>query len=444
MAFLGLLITIVCGYFLFTLPRKWAPLPMMIAATYMTAGQALDVAGLNFTVIRIVALIGLLRVTFKRERVAGGWQTMDRLVAVWGVWVVVSAVFHKDVGSTLIFRSGFVFDNVVIYFLFRVFMRNAEEFLQLCKVLIIVLAPLAALMLWEKLAGANWFAFLGGVSPEVNVRGGKIRAQGPFAHPILAGTIGAACLPLAIFLWRSNRSLVFVGAAASLALVYASASSGPIMTMLTVLFGLALWLVRGQLRTIRWSAVGLVCILSVVMQAPVYYLIARIDLTGGSTGWHRAALIEVSIKHLGEWWFAGTDYTRHWMPTGVHWNKDHTDITNHYIQMGVMGGLPLMFLFMAILAAAFAAVGRALRRNRRAPLERQFLIWTLGAILFGHATTFISVTYFDQSIVYVWFLLAAIGSLHIVKPAKAKTPAPAPAGSSGTSPHQDAAKPSPA
>lgn len=425
MSFVGFLVTVVCAYYLFTLPRAWAPLPMLIAATYMTASQALDVGGLNFTVIRIVALVGLIRVLVKHERIAGGWQTMDRLMAAWGVWVVCSGVFHKDLMSTLIFRAGYVFDNVIIYFLFRVFMRNLDEFLQLCKVVIIVLAPLAFLMLWEKLKGHNWFSFLGGVPAEVTVRDGKVRAQGPFGHPILAGTVGAACLPLAIFFWSRNWKLLLMGAAAGMAMVYASSSSGPIMTMMTIVFGLALWKVRGQMKVVRWGAVGLVCALSLVMQAPVYYLLARIDLTGSSTGWHRAALIEAAINHLSEWWFAGTDYTRHWMPTGVHWNADHTDITNHYLQMGVLGGLPLMILFLSVLLAGFGAVGRALRRNKHAPVERRFLIWTLGAILFGHATTFLSVSYFDQTIVYLYFVLAAIGSLQALQPVMASAPAPA-------------------
>ena len=65
--------------------------------------------------------------------------------------------------------------------------------------------------------------------------------------------------------------------------------------------------------------------------------------------YHRAALIESAIKHLDEWWLAGTDYTRHWMPSGIPANENHTDLTNHYIAMGVMGGLLLLLLFIWLL-----------------------------------------------------------------------------------------------
>ncbi|MCO5050844.1 MAG: hypothetical protein M9920_00880 [Verrucomicrobiae bacterium] len=415
MNLLGFIVTLVCAYYLYMLPRRWASLPLLIATTYMTTGQALNIGGLNFTEMRIMAMVGCLRVMIKQERIAGGWQTMDRLMATWGVWVVCSGLFHKDVGGTLILRSAYVFDNALIYFLFRIFLQNFEDFRRLCKPMIIILVPLAVLLLWEKLRGYNWFAYLGGMPLEITVRDGKVRAQGPFAHPILAGTVGAACLPLVLGCWWQDRKVAIIGGMVTAAMVYASASSGPIMTMMIILFGMALWLVRKQMKVVRWGAIGMVVLLSLVMQAPVYYLLAKIDLTGSSTGWHRAALIEAAIQHLGEWWIVGTDVTRHWMPTGVYWSQNHTDITNQYLQFGVLGGLPLMLLFIGILASAFAAVGRALRRDKQAPFERRFLIWTAGATLFGHATTFLSVAYFDQSIVYIYFLLGAIASFQAAK-----------------------------
>jgi hypothetical protein len=44
--------------------------------------------------------------------------------------------------------------------------------------------------------------------------------------------------------------------------------------------------------------------------APACFLIARIDLPGGSSGgYHRAAIIEAAISHFREWWFAGTNWT---------------------------------------------------------------------------------------------------------------------------------------
>jgi hypothetical protein len=175
----------------------------------------------------------------------------------------------------------------------------------------------------------------------------------------------------------------------------------------------ALWMLRYRqnMRLVRWLAVFGYFSLDLVMKAPAYYLLGRIDITGGSTGYHRAALIESSINHLHEWWLAGTDFTRHWMPSGVSWSPDHADITNHYLHLGVIGGLPLMLLFIAVLAKGFSFVGQTLRQSAALPAESRFMIWALGASLFAHTATFISVSYFDQSFVFIYLTLAAISSV---------------------------------
>jgi hypothetical protein len=184
------------------------------------------------------------------------------------------------------------------------------------------------------------------------------------------------------------------------------------MMVFATLFAMALWKVRKMMRVILWLAFIGTLVLDMVMKDPIYYLMARIDITGGSTGWHRAALIQSALNHLDEWWFSGTDYTRHWMPTGIHANAIHTDITNHILQMGVWGGLPLVFLLIGILVAAFSIISKTLKLNKSAPVEQQFLVWTLGSILFGHVTNFFSISYFDHSIVYYYLLLAGIASYH--------------------------------
>ena len=89
------------------------------------------------------------------------------------------------------------------------------------------------------------------------------------------------------------------------------------MTAAFVLLGLILWNARKYMRLIRWGALFGIVAVAIVMNAPLYYLIARIDLTGSSTGYHRAALIDAAITHANEWWVGGTDHTRHWMPYGL-------------------------------------------------------------------------------------------------------------------------------
>ena len=119
-------------------------------------------------------------------------------------------------------------------------------------------------------------------------------------------------------------------------------------------------------------------------------------------------MIRSSIEHLGEWWVVGTDYTRHWMATGMYANERHTDITNHYLAMGVLGGLPLMVLFVALLALSFRDIGRVLKQRTSGPVEDRRLIWSIGAVLFGFVMSFCSISMFDQVVIFYYLTLAAV------------------------------------
>ena len=99
------------------------------------------------------------------------------------------------------------------------------------------------------------------------------------------------------------------------------------------------------------------------------------------------------------------------MPTGVSWDPGHTDITNHYLQLGVIGGFALMALFVSIIWCGFSYVGQVLKANETASFANRLFVWSLGASLFAHAATSISVSYFDQSFVFVYVTLAAIATI---------------------------------
>lgn len=408
----GIAFLILSALALLFVPRRWAPLPLLIGACYMTLGQTFKVGPYTFTMIRALVAVGVLRILLRGERLVGRINYIDIILLFWAAWALCSSYFHKDPSESLIFRMGMAYNALGIYFLLRVFLQNMEDVRLVCRITIIVLIPLAIEMLSEQITGRNFFSFLGGVPEAAYIRAGKIRAQGPFNHPILAGAVGATSIPLAMTFWRSNRTIALAGLAATSAIIVASRSSGPIIIALACFLALYLWKVRRHMSAIRKSCVVVIVFLQLVMKAPVYYLIARIDLSGGSTGWHRAQLIDAALGHLDEWWWAGTDYTRHWMPYGVTWSPDHVDITNYYIKMGVIGGLPLMLSFIALLTAGFVGAGRAMQRQANGPQDDVFLLWALGSALFGHAVGFISCTYIDQSVVFLYLALAAISSIY--------------------------------
>jgi len=280
-----------------------------------------------------------------------------------------------------------------------------------------MLVPVAAAMVLEHVLGRNLFGVFGGVPEGVYVRDGSIRSQGPFQHPILAGTVGAVCFPLMWGIWRRYPLSAVLGMAACITMTLASSSSGPLMSLVFGLAAVAMWRLRAWMPLVRWGAVATYVGLTFVMTRPPYYLISKIDLTGSSTGWHRSRLIESTIEHFSEWWMVGTDRTVHWMGLS-NWSEQHADITNYYIGFGVVGGFLAMLLVIAIIVNAFRWVGVVVTRNESASRSDAFMVWCFGAGLFAHAVTGLSVSYFDQSMIFIWLNIAVISSMYsITRPA---------------------------
>jgi hypothetical protein len=405
-----------------TVPRRWAPVPILVGSCYMTIGQVAQVGPFDFQLFRVLLALGVVRVIVRREFIEGPLNAIDYLVIAWGAWVLVASFFHEFApGSGPVFALGSIYNVALPYFLMRVWCRNAEELKFVIGAIALLLLPIAVTMWIEKIAVRNPFAIFGGVLEIPMIREGNVRASGPFAHPILAGTVGATCLPLMVALWKPQPLLAVAGMAACLAIVIASASSGPIMSLIFGVLALGLWRVRSVTRFTLPALLISYVALSLVMSRPPYYILNYIDITGGSTGWHRAALIESFLAHFHEWWAFGTDRTRHWMPHASGPSPQHTDITNGYIGYAIVGGLPALLLILAILLTAFRYVGMAAGvRNPGVP-QHGFMAWCLGSALFAHAATSISVAYFDQSVVFFWITISVIGSLHSFERQRAAT-----------------------
>jgi hypothetical protein len=406
---------VVSTFAILVLPRRWAALPLLAAACYITVGQQINLGPFTFTVLRIVIGIGFVRAMLRREKLPGGVNRLDFLVLAWGIWAVASSTFHEDVGSTVVAHLGSVYNAWGIYFLFRVFCSSAKDIVRLARIAGLVLVPVALEMVYEHVAFQNLFSVLGAPDAPA-LREGRIRALGPFAHPILAGSVGGVTLPLMAGLWPRHRASAAVGILTCVTMVVASGSSGPLMTLLVAIVALSMWPFRRHMRRLQWAAAGVFLVLVAAMSRPPYYIIQKFELFGGSTGWYRSRLIESGFEHFDEWWFAGTDYTRHWMPHTNAINERHTDITNHYLGLCVTGGLPLLVLHLLILVAAFSFVRQGYLESAGARPARGFLSWVLGCALFAHAVTNISVSYFDQSSLFLYLTIAAIGSLHGVQP----------------------------
>jgi len=407
---IALLFLMTAAVAILTVPRRWAPVPLLAGACYMTLGQGIIIGGFHFYFIRLLLLVGLIRIFVRHERPHGGMLGMDWAFVLWAGWAILASAFHNNPADTLQMHLGMVYNGLSIYFLFRCFVQTEEDIRKVLRITVWLLVPVALTMVYEQTAHYNIFSVLGGINEVPIFREGHIRSQGPFAHPILAGIVGGVCIPLMIGLWGYHPFIACVGLTACLGMVLTSHSSGPLISLIFGLLALVLWHWRHWTRQLRWAALFGYMLLELLMKAPAYYLITRIPM--GGKAWHRADIIDAGVNHINEWWFAGTDYTRHWMAYGVTWSPDHADITNHFLGQGVKGGLLLMLLFICFFWIGFRYVGQILQLWSHEPIKRQFLVWSLGASLFTHMISCISVAYFDQSILFLYLTLALTANIY--------------------------------
>ena len=409
---LGMLL--VMAYLTWSLPRRFAVCPLLTMTCLMPLGQQLVIGGFHFYLFRVLLLVGVFRVILRGEARQLVLIHTDKLFVLWVIVTIMFGTLAQPSLDLFKNRLGEAYNAVGSYLFVRCVIVDFEDILTSVRALAWLSLGVAVLMLVEKTTSHNHLAVFGGVSPITPVREGHLRCQGAFRHPILAGTFGATQFPLFVALWYSRpeyRRLSAAAAISSVVIALAASSSGALMAFLAGVAGLAFWPRRNQIRVLRWSAVLIILSLALVMNAPVWYLFNRLSSITGGTGWHRAYLIDMAIRHFNEWWLFGTTYTAHWGPAGETATGDPNmmDITNHFILQGVSGGLLKLVLFIAMIVSSFRSISQGLQAEGVSPAT--FFVWALGVALFAHCASFMSISYFDQMIIVWYWLLAVVARI---------------------------------
>ncbi len=402
----GAAAAIVLGLALLALPRRYAVIPILVLACFVSTRQRIAIATIDFDLNRILVLVGWIRLLMRGEARSIRLHEVDKLVLFWVLAATVTGILRELSGAAVINRIGTAFDRAGMYFLFRCLVRDWRDVRTTVLAFVALSVPVAASFINENMTGRNFFSVFGGVAEFTRLREGKLRCQGAYAHPIIAGVFWVSVLPLMIAQWwspRVPRLVVIVGVGCSLTIIVLSQSSTPLGGVGAVLMGGGLYLLREHMRLLRWSLLGILTVLHLVMAKGVHHLLARIDLVGGSTGWHRFNLIDKWLKNAPEWFVLGTGST-------VHWGRLMGDITNQYVLEAVRGGILTFGLFIALITVCYRRIGwlwRAYPRKR----EYRYLAWALGVTLFAHTMMFFGVSYFGQAETAWYLTLAIIGSM---------------------------------
>ena len=411
----ALTVTTLLCILIFITPRKLVLYVFLAGVCWIPAGPRIFLGPADFPAYRLLICAVLVRIFLRKEKPIGPVNKLDKIVIVWSVITFCTGTILYGSVSGFINRLGALYDSAIVYYLFRVYINDLYDIKGFAKIMGFILLPIGIAMAYEIIGKYNVFSIFGGVDQYPIVRGVHFRARGPFGHPILAGNVAAISTPFFYFLARSkeqnNSFYGYMGIIVAFIMIIMCGSSGPILTFAVCALGVALWRQKKNIHYIIRFCIIAVIFLQLIMDDPIWYAAARIDLAGGSTGWHRARLISSALEHFGEWWLIGTEYTRHWMPTGVSWSPNHTDITNQYILIGINGGIFSVVSFILMIRMGFKCLGEILNKVRLSE-DNAKLVWYMGAILFCHTVSFLSIAYFDQTISFFYGLLAMISSLY--------------------------------
>lgn len=398
-------------------PRKYVVVPLLLCTFLVPRGQVILLAGTHIYVRLILLFVGFIRVLKDKFRIAGGFNSVDKLFIVWVCYRVFATVVTNWPAATME-QMAFLLQAICGYFLLRYAIQNEEDVARTAKTLAFIALVLSLCMVYEHYSLINPFGtYLGGTDPTPIIRNGTGRAQATFGHSILAGCFGATLLPLFIWLWKKKaRVSAVAGTLGSTLIVLTAVSSTPVMAYGAGILGLLLWPVRRSMKALRWGIVFTIVALAIVMNAPVWFVISHIDVIGGSGGYDRAFLIDTCVRHFKDWWLIGTKQNG-------GWGWDMWDLSNQFVAEAEMGGILSLICFISIIAKCFGRLGTM---RKRVKPEQQWLSWCLGSVMLAHIFAYFGVAYWDQTQIWWFSLLAMICAVTIPhKPSRLRQTAPA-------------------
>jgi hypothetical protein len=312
--------------------------------------------------------------------------------------------------------GGHLTDTFLAYVVARYCLTDRKAIATAAKLIGLALAPLALLGAIESYTG--WAPYhhllvyrpwLPVIEPQLSVRTGYYRAMGPFNHPILFGAAFTMFLPLVYWLrhesgdWRGLSYLLVVPIAVG---TLSSMSSGPWMMLVMTIAFLVLEHCKHWVKPLLIFAAFSCIAVGIISNRPFYHVLASYANHAGGSGWHRAKLIDLAIKHFDEWWLIGYGgLDPGWGPS---LGMDRTDITNHYLIAAVQYGLLGVIALCGILAVGISTLVR-LHNSTECPSLKS-LYWALGIGLVTLAIGFNGFHLFGQADTLFYCVMGFVGS----------------------------------
>ena len=394
---------------LFTVRTRYWFIALACLICMTGPAQRVVIAGVDFQMLRLIGCVGIGIAAARGMFKTISWNTLDTLVLSAALLNPFMATLRGQSGAVMM-HLGFGVDAMTMYLLGRIAIQEIGDFYAFAKSLALLSVPLVVFLMIEKLTARNFFSVMGGIPEFTAVRFGKLRAQGAFAHPIIAGCWFAAAVPLIAVLLKTSktggygRSFAIIGIPLCIASTFATASSTPIAALMAGVAGLCVFPYRAYIRPSLKIGFFIAIILHFVSASGFHHILyTRFTFVAGSTGYFRYRLADAAINQFGNWFVIGTNST-------YSWGYGLDDCTHEFILAGVKGGVIGLGLLIAILVVAFRRVGTLVRSKRS---DVRWVGYCIGVSMLTHIVSFNGTSYFGQAFLIYYFTLGALQTLAV-------------------------------
>jgi len=387
--------------------REHVVVPLIIAMCFLPADISIKIATLDFYAVRVVALISLLKMFIGHDYGRIRANKIDRLFFLYNVLgsIIYIIASHHKLGA-FIYKSGTFVDSILLYIVLRNAIYSKDSLRLIIKTFSICVIILLPFTIFEFYSANNLFSILG--RSAISMRDGEVRAAATFSHSILFGSFSAAIIPI---LWADyniqKKKVTLLSIFSCLFFVFASSSSGPIVSLMGVVFFLIFFRWKQYAALLARFMLLMALAIHFIREKPLWHLIyVRLSIKVSSTGLHRYVLMEAAVKEFWNWWLLGYgDISPEWHIK--YWSYTHakfTDVTNHYLLEGVRGGFFTMLLFILLCYRVIKILGAY--SNSQKKVEDQWLWWGFNVMMIAHCITFLSVAYFGQITMLLYLTIA--------------------------------------
>lgn len=362
----------------------------------------IEVGTLRLSVYRIgLLLLTVPCIFFWLSGRAGRIRLADITIILYWAWSALSFTMHHGFGS-MIERNGISFiETVGTYLLARCFIRTAEDFRAMVRVLYYIVMAMLPFALYETLTGHALMMEIFGIFSDVpnriekEPRLGLYRVQGPFEHQILFGVFCGSILAMVHLCLGYGEGVMKRGLrSGSLFLAaFLSLSSGPLASQVVQILLLGWnWVMRKvqvRWKILAWMAGGMIALIEAVSNRSTPEILISYFAFDPWTAWNRIRIWNHGSANVAANPVFGIGLNDWDRPA---WMLSSVDM--FWLLPAMQNGLPAaLLLFSTLLLIFLQATFRKGLDPRTSSYRTGYLISMMGLFLAGWTVHYWNATY---------------------------------------------------